>query len=316
MQPSAGGQRWGGTWRRRRRRWPPLSRLLGLTERLSRPALQPSHRVRDASGCSDGRLDAGGTRLRHAAAAVRGRCSPAWLQPPPGQADCRRAAACAPRRRAHTPIYDAARRAMARCRTAMTACGASVADQKSPSGSSDASNALGASHRSCCDSRHAWRRRARRRRSCDHVTLQRAGTERARAPRLLRALARRVMMRCSHAAPCRWSSREERNALRCSSTALEACHAVPRYHAACRAKSCYPGAPPRRAHATSHEPPSSAQPKHPRAWSASIQVRTGHIQQASGAPAPMLRSFAAPMLRSTPGAGAHPREQPPARHRP
>jgi hypothetical protein len=38
---------------------------LGLTERLSRPALQPSHRVRDASGCSDGRLDAGGTRLRH-----------------------------------------------------------------------------------------------------------------------------------------------------------------------------------------------------------------------------------------------------------
>ena len=38
---------------------------LGLRERLSRPAVRPFRRVRDASGCSDGRLDAGGTRLRH-----------------------------------------------------------------------------------------------------------------------------------------------------------------------------------------------------------------------------------------------------------
>ena len=38
---------------------------LGLRERLSRPTSRPFRRVRDASGFSDGRLDAGGTRLRH-----------------------------------------------------------------------------------------------------------------------------------------------------------------------------------------------------------------------------------------------------------
>ena len=42
-----------------------ILRRLGLRERLSRPAVRPFRRVRDASGCSDGRLDAGGTRLRH-----------------------------------------------------------------------------------------------------------------------------------------------------------------------------------------------------------------------------------------------------------
>ena len=44
---------------------PRLTRRLGLRERLSRPTSRPFRRVRDASGFSDGRLDAGGTRLRH-----------------------------------------------------------------------------------------------------------------------------------------------------------------------------------------------------------------------------------------------------------
>jgi hypothetical protein len=39
---------------------------LGLRERLSCPAARPFFRVRDVFGCSDGRLDAGGTSLSDA----------------------------------------------------------------------------------------------------------------------------------------------------------------------------------------------------------------------------------------------------------
>ena len=39
-----------------------VEHVMGLTERLSRPALQPPRRVRDASGCSVGAGRAGGTR--------------------------------------------------------------------------------------------------------------------------------------------------------------------------------------------------------------------------------------------------------------